>query len=133
MEEMQVNEENKETLQNNEKHKKNCINFLEACTNPHQIMPNPNPETQTECSPKKWFIMENKVPFPVRKANPCECVKRLVPAALVIHAHKHSMHTKGKCFYTDELSGHGQPQTQPITMAAHEEFEGLCAHMCVFV
>lgn len=36
-------------------------------------------------------------------------------------AHKHSVHTKDKCSYADELSGSGLTQTQAITMAAVDD------------
>lgn len=38
-----------------------------------------------------------------------------------VRVHKHSVHTKDKCSYADELSGSGLTQTQAITMAAVDD------------
>lgn len=48
-------------------------------------------------------------------------------------AHKHSVHTKDKCSYADELSGSGLTQTQAITMAAVDDVKVFWGLLCTHV
>lgn len=50
-----------------------------------------------------------------------------------VRVHKHSLHTKDKCSYADELSGSGLTQTQAITMAAADDVKVFLGLLCMHV